>query len=669
MASNVGEAVIQLKMDDSGVSAGLSRATSTIEKSGSSSGKAFGGTWAVAAGALLAKGVTKIANVIGNNLGGAINRVDQLNNFPRVMEAVGFSSEQSTESVNQIASALDGLPTSLEDATANVQKLAATMGNLSDGEVNATSVGLALNDMFLAGGKGTAASANALEQYNQMLAAGKVDMQAWNSLVNAAPGQMDQLSKSILGADANQSDLYAAMKAGTVTFDDLNAAIVNLDKQGGEGFSSFRDQAVAATDGIATQMENVGNSMRKVLASALNGEDMTKNIEQLTSRIQTLIQTMGPGIARAIEGIVTQLLPALGNMAVELMPAIGDTISQLTVSILNSLPQIIQVVLDIILAVVDAIVQHLPEILTAITTAILGIITVLTSPENIFKVLTAAITLLTAIVQAIPQIVTALLDALPTIIENIIGVMLDPGVRVQMLDAAIALLKAIIEAIPTIIQLMTTALPELILDIIDYLTNPETIKMVLKGAITLFMALVQAVPQILNSLIQAFGTLFGNLWSHVKHIFQTFAGQFGATISDAFKGAVNGVFSWLENAINGPIGVINGFISTINSAFGGIGVNIGYIQTVSLPRLAAGGYAKQATPAIFGEAGAEVVLPLERNTDNWAGLLASTLVDAMDNQEGASGRPIVVNMTNQINNEMDAEDIGRVLMQSIRRAA
>lgn len=669
MASNVGEAIIQLKVDDSGVSAGLSKAEGTIEKTGKSSGSKFGGTWAVAAGSLLAKGVSEIAGVIGNNLGGAINRVDQLNNFPRVMEAVGFSSEQSTASVNQIAEALDGLPTSLEDATGNIQKLAATMGNLSDGEVNATSVGLALNDMLLAGGKGTQAASNALEQYNQMLAVGKVDQQAWNSLVNAAPGQMDQLAKSILGANANQSDLYSAMKAGTVTFDDLNAAMVNLDKEGGANFSSFKDQAVAATDGISTQIENIGNSMRKVLASALNGEDMTGNIEQLTTRIQKLIQTMGPGIARAVEGIVTQLLPALGHMAVELMPAIADTISQLTVSILNALPQIIQVVLDIIIAIVDAISKHLPEILAAITQAILGIITVLTSPQNITNVLRAAITLLTAIVQAIPQIITALLNALPTIIENIIALLIDPEFQAQIMQASVTLLTAIIEAVPTIIQLMTTALPELILDIIDYLTNPDTIKMVLDGAITLFGALVQAVPQILGALIQAFGTLFSNLWDHVKHIFQTFAGQFGATVSGAFKGAVNGVFSWIENAINGPIKIINGFIDGINSAFGAVGINIGQIQLVSLPRLASGGYASQATPAIFGEAGAEVVLPLEQNTGNWAGLLASSLVDAMSEGEANSGRPIVVNMTNQINNEMDAEDIGRVLMQSIRRAA
>ena len=64
----------------------------------------------------------------------------------------------------------------------------------------------------------------------------------------------------------------------------------------------------------------------------------------------------------------------------------------------------------------------------------------------------------------------------------------------------------------------------------------------------------------------------------------------------------------------------------------------------------------------------EAVLPLEKNTDNWAGLLASTLALEMEEQ-GANGREINVYMTNQINNRLDAQEIGRVMMESIRRAA
>ena len=65
------------------------------------------------------------------------------------------------------------------------------------------------------------------------------------------------------------------------------------------------------------------------------------------------------------------------------------------------------------------------------------------------------------------------------------------------------------------------------------------------------------------------------------------------------------------------------------------------------------------------------MIPLENNTDNWAGLLASTLLEEMEEEgmQGGSGGVTIEKQEFIINNEMDAQDIGRVLMQSIRRAA
>lgn len=149
------------------------------------------------------------------------------------------------------------------------------------------------------------------------------------------------------------------------------------------------------------------------------------------------------------------------------------------------------------------------------------------------------------------------------------------------------------------------------------------------------------------------------------------------TVFGAVKGAIQKTFSTIGGVVKAPInGIISGanrVISKINGlkvpdwvpGLGGRSPHFGLI-----PTLAEGGYANGTTGAIIGEAGREVVLPLERNTDNWAGLLASTLVDTINSGDaGISGRPITVNMTNDINNEMDANDIGRLLMQSIRRAA
>lgn len=631
MATQVGEAVIKLTFDGKDVKASLNKVESQVEKTGSSTGGKWGSAWAVAAGNLIAKGVSKVASMVTSTMGNAISRLDTLNNFPKVMTALGYSAEEADSSVKLISDSLDGLPTSLDAAVGDIQKLAATMGNLNTGMVNATSVGLSLNDMFLAGGKGTEAASAAMEQYNQMLSQGKVDMQSWRSMVNAAPGQMDQLAKSLLGAKANQQDLYAAMQKGTITFDDFNKAIVKLDKEGGDGFSSFYDQAVAATGGVATQLENVSNTMNKIVAAALEGnlDDISKYTTQLAQRIGAV----APTLIRGFTGAFSALMQALPGIITQLMPAIMDGINNLLTGVFNALPLFAQLLIDnipvimnglmqLLQALVDAAPVVIPQLITAITNGIILLAQTITQPQFLSLILQAAVVLFMELVKALPQILTALVSALPSIIENIVS----------------------------------------------FLTDPGNLAMIIDGAVQLFMGIVMAVPQILGALLGAFGTLVGDLWNWITSTFGQFAADFGNFIGDIFKGAINGVLSFIENIINGPIDLINGFLGIINDAFGWLGVNIQPIGRISLPRLAEGGVVNSATTAIIGEDGQEAVIPLEHNTGNWAGLLAETLAIEMQEQD-YNGKEINVYMTNEINNKLDANEIGRIMIQSIRRAA
>lgn len=631
MATQVGEAVIKLTFDGSSVKASLSQVESQVEKSGKVTGAKWGSSWAVAAGNLIAKGVSKVASMVTNTMGKAIGRLDTLKNFPKVMTALGYSAEEATESVTLMSDSLDGLPTSLDAMASDVQKLAATMGNLAEGEVNATTVGLGLNNMLLAGGKGTEAVSRAMEQYNQMLAAGKADMQSWRSLLDAAPGQMKQLAESILGAEATQEDLRQALNDGTVSFDEMNAAIVRLNREGGANFANFEEQARSATGGIATQIENIGNTMNKIVAAALdnNMESMDKYINQLVNRVSAVAPTLINGFVGAFDA----LMKAMPGIIEKLLPMLLEGASKLAMTLIEAIPMFIQLLIDSIPMVVDALMQLLnalieafptiiPEIIMGITNLIIVLAQQLTRPDFLNLILKAAITLLLELVKALPVVLTALINALPQIITNIVNFLLDP----------------------------------------------ENLMMILDAAVQLFMGIVMAVPQILGSLIGAFGTLVGNLWNGITSMFGEFAANFGSFISDIFKGAINGMIAFIENFINVPIDLINGFLGIINDAFGWLGVSIPKITRISLPRLAQGGVVNSATAAIIGEEGQEAVLPLEHNTDNWAGLLAETLAIEMNEQEPNNGT-INVYMTNNINNKLDAEEIGSIMMRSIRRAA
>ena len=254
-------------------------------KGGGKAGKGF-------ASGLLANGgiigaaaavTTKAMGVISNSIGSAVGRADQMNNFPKVMKNLGYSSEDAATSIKKITNALDGLPTTSSAMTGMVQQLAPLTSNLDE----ATDIALAFNNAMLAGGASTMEQENALTQYTQMLSAGKVDMQAWRSIQAAMPGQLNQVAEAMLGAGKNSNDLYEAMKNGSISFDDFNKKVIELNQNGFGKYASFAQQATDATQGIGTAMENVKNRVAKAvqkIIDAVGVEDIAGAINRFSSQ-------------------------------------------------------------------------------------------------------------------------------------------------------------------------------------------------------------------------------------------------------------------------------------------------------------------------------------------------------------------------------------------------
>lgn len=266
-------------MDSYSVQARLSAVddnyTSTLSKAIGLNDGLVGSIKRIAGGIGVYKLAAKGIAAVKSSLDGAIARFDTLNNFPKVMQSLGFSAEQSERSIKTLGDGIDGLPTTLDGIVQSAQMLTASLGDLD----TASATAVALNDMFLAGGQGAEAAGRALTQYNQILAKGKVDMQSWNTMVEVAPGQMAQLAHTLVGATATQRDLYEALQTGKISMDEFNDAIIRLDQEGGEGFDSFANQARAATGGIATQLKNIKTAVVKgVEATIRTVNDMLEKL-------------------------------------------------------------------------------------------------------------------------------------------------------------------------------------------------------------------------------------------------------------------------------------------------------------------------------------------------------------------------------------------------------
>lgn len=251
-------------------------------------------------------GVTKVIgatmNVLSSSFDGAINRFDTMQSYPKVMKSLGFEVEQSQKSVAKLNQSVQGLPTSLADVVTTSKSLAAVTGNID----KATDTTIALNHAFLASGSSSEDASRGLQQYSQMLAKGTVDMQSWRTLQETMAPALTKVAKKLGIASGNTNELYEALQNGTISFDQLNDAMIECDTETG----GFAETALEASKGIKTSMTNIKSAVQNLeqgFMSAMNNMLKSKamgglvdNLEKIKSKIydfrNSIMETKDDGL-------------------------------------------------------------------------------------------------------------------------------------------------------------------------------------------------------------------------------------------------------------------------------------------------------------------------------------------------------------------------------------
>ena len=219
----------------------------------------------IAKGVGVFKLLEKATGALVGSLDGAIKRYDTMNQFPKVMEAIGFSTIQSERSVKKLADGIDGLPTSLDAIVGSTQKIALLTGDLD----KATETSIALNNAFLASGSATADAERGLVQYTQMLSKGEVDLTSWRTLLETMGPALREVASAFGFTKDPANELYEALKSGSITFDQMNSKIVELDG----GLNGFASRAAEASAGIGTSMQNLKTSMVRGVTTIIEATD------------------------------------------------------------------------------------------------------------------------------------------------------------------------------------------------------------------------------------------------------------------------------------------------------------------------------------------------------------------------------------------------------------
>lgn len=602
--------------DDLSKELGASSTVNAMSSAGEKAGEGFNSGFSavtVALGNIMSNVIMGAVNLFTENLDRGIARLDTIQNFPRLMQTFGFSTDVAAESVQNIQEHLDGLPGSTDEVLRLVQAISDSTGSLE----LATSTGLAFNDMLTASGADAYTSMMAMRMFDQMMGGAQFTTMRWMALVSKMPLQMNMVAEEILGAGASAQELGNALQDGEVTMKDVAEAMTKLAPQ-------FTVQARAFSYGIGTAMRNFGNRVALGIAAILDAigqrrisgiinnisygiRDALKFVADgvewlrrviLTSGIGVLLGKIGDSIREAFSNIdweplkefIRNGLSALHD-ALQWIIDNSDIVKSLLVGIATAIGTL--VVIDTVknaiagLSAIFAAIAATPMI-TVIAAITAGLVYFFTQTErgremwasfmevmsNVIDFLGDAIgvivdgarVFLTALVQTVIDAASFIWNAVAGFIELVIGAV--QGIwdfLVQAWDAGSQLFLIIAEFIGNTIAAIFDFVGAIVSKVMEVLGNVRSFTdWVIDGIIAVVAALVGAVAQAVGQLITDIGNTgakIAEIWTSVKSTVSEVWGSIKSTVSNA----VSNIRTNITNAFNSVKSTVSSVWGTIKS--------------------------------------------------------------------------------------------------------
>lgn len=727
MATQVGEAVVKLTFDGSGVKSELSQTEKHVSSFTQKAGNVIKNlgvaiTAAFAAGTAAAVKFSK----------------DSIKAFNEAEEAQAKLA-QSAKNQNWAEGALEDL----RAYNSELQKLgiieddvnAAGQAQLGTFALSAEAVKVltpAMDDLIAATSGYEATTDSATQMANLM---GKV-----------MTGNVGALTRYGVTLDENQKKL---LQEG----DEMvrAATLAEVLKQNYGGFN----QALAQTpQGRVKQLSNAFGDLQESFGAFLAGRgDLNSffdNLETVLNSAIDLIVEMAPQVMDGITKLLSKINQQLPYIIEKLLPVITDMVIGLANALIENAPILIESAIKVAVEVVKAVVKNLPKILDSLAKAlpqafgpviaviagslilgkIKGLFSNLFSGDVINSIKGGASKLVTSLTDTVGKALKGLGDAIsgfikafasPEVLLGAAGFAAAAGsiaLAILMIGSAVGTVMPALEGLMNnIIIPLATFIANTVLGLIDTLTNAiVTItqqafiplgEFLANSFIAIMNTLTDTIVRLTNSalvpLINAISGAFIGVLKAVSDILTNVVKTALEGVAEIVKAtgvAFEGMGRGIEAALNGVNAVLSTFADLIKSIADAVVAVVALVQgrsinyghgyahlfaeggkvegpgtstSDSIPaRLSNGEFVIKASSAkligydVLDDMNDSGKLPASGIVYNWAGVLANTISGTM---EARGGGEINVFMTNQINNKLDAQDIGRTMIRSIREAA
>ncbi len=224
---------------------------------------------------------------------GTVQRYDTMRIFPKQMALLGFSADQSAKAVNNLEQSVLGLPTGLDEIVESARQYITITGKLKKG----TDIAIAANNALLAGGGDAQQRTWGQRQIRDLLAAGKLRSQEWESLIKALGPGLKDIGNAMGYKDFGK--FRSELKENKIAAKDFINALIDV----GTGQGVLAKRAELFKDTLSAAGKNIKNALQKLGAEGIDALD------------NVLRQKTGKGVVDNIvqisDGIKKSLIPAL----------------------------------------------------------------------------------------------------------------------------------------------------------------------------------------------------------------------------------------------------------------------------------------------------------------------------------------------------------------------
>lgn len=358
----------------------------------------------------------------------------------------------------------------------------------------------------------------------------------------------------------------------------MKTAVGSVGREIGSSFMPSMAQMMDAFGGVIKGSDGAEEALQAGIDAFI--ENLDKQADQIVELADRLIPTF-------VE-MITKNAPKLIEAALKIIQTLAE-------QLLKNLPLILRAAIGIITAIVQGIAQALPDLIPVIVDVVIEIAEILTDPKTLTPLIRAAFDIINALIEGLlsPESIDKMIEMLPEVISNLVDILLES--LDLLLDAAVKIIEALCDYFFE---------PENVQKLID--TAIEIIAKICEGLLKALWKIGEAIGEVVKKIVDCLG--LGEYW------------EAGMDVIDEFMGGVKQ--KWDEWADWwGSIG--ERIYDALHGNMEGSYIDEGKVWTPDKP-MAVGGIVSRPTRALIGENGAEMVLPLERNTE-WMDMLAARI--------------------------------------------